>query len=189
VSSLVPPGSTFNFSLTTNGLGSPQYSVKSNVFTTENVQLTNLPAHVTLASAVGHTLNFTFTLPKTFAMNGAFLFAQIFNGLPNNVNVVSCNVGSNGPLTLDLVNHTGSGSITFPANMSACGLKPTVLIQFINVFFEVSGAAGEESITLRGFPTDRRQILTPRRQMKKGGHHARPSSQHREINCANPRWR
>jgi hypothetical protein len=149
VNAQVPAGSTFAFTLTTAS-GNPQYTVQSNAFTTEVIQLTKvagLPvAPVSLSLLVGQTRGFEFTLPRTYPIAGVSLSAQIYNGLPNQPTTRGCNVPAAGPLMLDFTSYSGSGLISFPANMSACGLNPSVPIRFINVFVEVDGVHSEDNI-------------------------------------------
>jgi hypothetical protein len=149
----VPPGSPFTLNLTTS-LGNRQYTVHSNdAYTTEVIQFTGLPAHVALPSVVGQTVNYTFTLPQTYPVSSVFLFTHIFDGPPNDPNTHSCSLGANGPLTLNFSpTYAGAGAITFPANMSACGLNPSVPIVFINVFLEVDGAGGQGNFVQLAYP-------------------------------------
>jgi hypothetical protein len=153
----VPAGSSFTLDLTTGSFGNPQYTVESNAFTTEVIQFTNVPeipnpSSGPLSSVVGRTVTYEFTLPQTYSISGVFLFAQIFDGLPNNPNATGCSIGADDPLTLDFAAHTGSGSITFPLDMSACGLNPGVPIAHVNVFLQVEGVNTEDNIVMVAYP-------------------------------------
>lgn len=152
VSTLVPVGSTFNMDLTTTSQGSRQYAVQSGAITTENIRFLGLPAHMTLAALVNKTVPFQFTLPKTLAFSNVevHLFAEIFNAVQGQT-PKSCGIGGD-ILTVDNVNAKATGTVTFPADMSACGLAPGVPITFINVFGEVDGKLGESTLAFVSFP-------------------------------------
>lgn len=152
----VPPGSSFTFNASTASLGNRQYIEHTNTFTTETIQFTSfkggaIPVHAGLGAVVNQTVNLGFTWPATYPVNGVFLFAYIFDGPTNNPASHSCSISSNG-LTLN-PDHTGTGSITLPANMSACGLNPSVPIQAVQIFLESDGTSGETSLGFLGnFP-------------------------------------
>lgn len=150
----VPAGSPFNFNLTTTS-GNVQYAVKSGAFTTENLAFIGLPANtaavdVPLSSVVNHTINFTFSLPRTFATEGVFLFAQIFDGLPNDPAAHGCGISADS-LNLNWQTFIGTGSITFPATLAACSNLNSA-VTFVNVFLEADGVNGESSLVQLAYP-------------------------------------
>ena len=159
VTGKVMPGDHFTFDLTTAASGTFHYTVKvdSLAFTTEALNFIDVQPSGPLSSVVGNTVTYSFTLPKTFTYTAGsvFLFAHIFDGPPNNPAAHSCSIGADGPLTLNFgpgTTYTGSGSITFPANMSACGLNPSVPIAVVDVFLQVEGSLGEDSIVQWRYP-------------------------------------
>jgi len=152
----VPAGSPFNFNLTTTNVGNVQYSVNSGAYTTENLVFIGLPANtagvdVPLANVVNHTINFTFALPRTFSVEGVFLFAQIFDGLPNDPLAHGCGISADGPLNLNWQTFVGTGSITFPATLAACSNLNSA-VTFINVFLEADGVNGESTLVQLAYP-------------------------------------
>jgi hypothetical protein len=153
VNALVPTGSQFLLSHTAPAFNNPVYAVTSNSFTTEPIQFFFLPAHVALSAVVNHTLTYVFSLPRTYplASGNVHLNAQIYSGLPNDPNARGCWVNATGPLTLNFVQFFGSGQITFPADMTPCGL-PGVPIAFVNVFLETNGSNGEVSLVQYAYP-------------------------------------
>jgi hypothetical protein len=72
----------------------------------------------------------------------------IYDGPANNPASHTCLVSANTNLGPD----STSGSITIPANMSACGLNPSVQIQQVNVFLGVNGVHGEENLVALIYP-------------------------------------
>jgi hypothetical protein len=147
----IPPGSGFDFTLSTTTSGIQQFRETINAFTTETVTFTGLPAHLGLAAVVGQTVPFSFTLPGSYPVRGVSLFAQIFDGLPGNPATRFCTIDSNG-LALDFAARTGTGSISVPSDMAACGLPPGTAIRFVNVFLEVEGANTEVSLGWLAIP-------------------------------------
>ncbi len=156
VNAKVPAGSQFVFVVSTPSSGTPQYVQPSNFFSTETIQFTSfnggvIPAHANLSTVVGHTVSVTFTWPATFPLGQPLhLFGAIYDGDPNSPLSRTCNAGA-GVVTLNS-NHTGSGTITFPSDMSPCGVgaKP---IQFVQIFLEADGSHGEQSLAFLGtFP-------------------------------------
>jgi hypothetical protein len=153
VTSKVPPGSTFVFIVSTTNVGTPQYVEHSNAITTEMIQFTSfngapVPAapptgHLPLSAVVNQTVNVTFTTPQTFAVSRVSVSAEIFDGPPNLTTSHGCFVDGQNSVTLN-ANHTGSASITFPANMSVCGLNSNA-IQAVQIFLEADGVNGEQS--------------------------------------------
>jgi hypothetical protein len=79
-----------------------------------------------------------------------FLFAYVYDGLPNNPNAHTCSIGADAELTLDFTSHTGSGSITFPTTLAPCGLNTPIV--FINVFLDAEGTNGEDTIVQYALP-------------------------------------
>jgi hypothetical protein len=151
----VAAGSPFTFTVNTTNLGVKQYFEHTNAVTNETIVFTSfkggaIPANPLLSTVLNQTVNVTFTWPATYPIgnngNNFNLFAQVFDGQPNNPASHGCNVGSN-PLTLN-PNHTGSGSITIPTTLAGCGLNTNV--QFVNFFLEAGGANGETSLGFLG---------------------------------------
>jgi hypothetical protein len=155
VNAKVPPGSQFVFVVSTPNSGTPQYVQPSNFFSTETIQFTSfnggiIPAHANLSTVVGQTVSVTFTWPATFPLGEPLhLSGAIYDGDPNSPLSRTCNAGT-GVVTLNS-NHTGSGTITFPANMSPCGVASP--IKFVQIFLEADGSHGEQSLAFLGtFP-------------------------------------
>jgi hypothetical protein len=146
VNTKVPAGSTFTFALTTSG-GTAQYTTQSNAITTETIEFSGLPASslaTKLPAVLGSTKTYSFNLPATYAISGVFLFGRVSDGQRQ------CSFGADGPLSLNFSTHTGSGTITIPANMQYCGFNTA--ITFVNVFLEVEGVNGETSFVHLGYP-------------------------------------
>jgi hypothetical protein len=155
VNAKVPAGSQFVFVVSTPSSGTPQYVQPSNFFSTETIQFTSfnggiIPAHANLSTVVGQTVSVTFTWPATFPLGEPLhLSGAIYDGDPNSPLSRTCNAGT-GVVTLNS-NHTGSGTITFPANMSPCGVASP--IKFVQIFLEADGSHGEQSLAFLGtFP-------------------------------------
>jgi len=136
---LVPAGTQFTV-VTTPVSGSPVSTVvASNTFTTESVSFTNLGSTNIGALSLGQPVNYTWTLPKTFALARIKLNAQVFNSPQTNQNSVACSVkGAALPITAT------SGSITLP---TTCGGQPVVQADINLIFIGVNG----EQITVIAF--------------------------------------
>lgn len=149
VNAIVPVGSTFTIALTTNGQGSPQYKVESNAISVDPIQFTPLPAHVDLSAVVNTIRYFQFTLPTTFAYSTlqVHLNANIGSSVSTGP---TCDVQGQ-ILNVDRVAGLAQGSITFPADMTPCGLNG-VAIARITVFAEVDGTLGETSLATLFLP-------------------------------------
>lgn len=148
VTAKVPPGSTFDFSVNTASLGVKQYTVRSNAFTTEQVEFKNLaPSSLAtkLPQVLGSTQSYTFNLPATYPLTGVFLFGRVSNSLGQ-----QCGFGAAAELNLDFVNHTGSGTITIPTSLT-CGFSNTT-VTTVFVFMETEGVNGEDSIVMLTYP-------------------------------------
>src|SRR6185437_9509916 len=106
---LVPARTGFTVTATPAS-GSPvTYVLASNAFTTEISGFTNLGSTNIGALALGSPLNYTWTLPKTFALAQVKLNAQVFNGDQTQPGTVTCAVKSAVlPITAT------AGSITLP---------------------------------------------------------------------------
>ena len=148
----VPVTSDFAIDLVTTTVGNVHYDLKveNKAYTTETMQFTAIPLSRPLTQVLGNTLNFTFTVPQTFPVGGVFLFAYLYDGLPNNPNAHTCSIGADAELTLDFTSHTGSGSITFPTTLAPCGLNTPIV--FINVFLDAEGTNGEDTIVQYALP-------------------------------------
>jgi hypothetical protein len=147
---LPPPGTPFTFNLTTGSSGNPTYTVKNNAFTTERITIAaNVSAgNGPLSSVLGKTINYTWTLPVTYAIGQVNLNVEILDGPANNPLSHSCAISTNTPLGPT----STTGSLSIPADMSACGGGLSGAIQFVHVFVEVQGVNGENNIVLLGYP-------------------------------------
>ncbi len=142
----------FTFNLTSTASGNPQYTVQSNgAATTEAIRFTgisNTAGSGPLSSVVGKTITYNWTLPTTYTIGQVNLYAYIYDGPQNSPTTHSCDIGSGAQLGVTAT----SGSITIPANMSACGLSSSDQIKAVNQFLEVDGVNGEENIVLLVYP-------------------------------------
>ena len=97
---------------------------------------------------MGQTITYNWTLPTTFSISQVNLFVYIADGAPNNPATHTCSVGSTTALGVT----STSGTLTIPANMSACGLSALDTIKQVSVFLEVGGVNGEDTIDDFSFP-------------------------------------
>jgi hypothetical protein len=96
---------------------------------------------------VGKNLTYNWSLPTTYAIGQVSLLAYIEDGPANNPGTHSCSIS--GP-TLGAT--SVSGSISIPANMSACGLSTSDAIAEVQIFLEVDGANGEVNLVELSYP-------------------------------------
>ncbi|MGB6198570.1 MAG: IPT/TIG domain-containing protein [Candidatus Acidiferrales bacterium] len=150
-SNVPPAGTPFTLNLITTSSGSPQFTVPSNATTTEVISFAHIPTASgsgPLSSVVGKTITYNWTLPTTYAIGQVSLFTYIFDGSPTSSTAHSCSIGGNGLLGIT----STSGSITIPANMSACGLSASDAIASVQIFLEVDGVNGEQNLVDLGYP-------------------------------------
>jgi hypothetical protein len=142
-------GTQFTINVTTtSSYGNPQYTVASNASTTETVAFSGISTTVgsgPLASLLGQTVTYNWSaLPTSFAVSQVNLYAYISDANSNTCSPIS--------LTANLAVNATSGTITFPSNMSACGLAASDAITAVGVFLEVSGTNGEDIIVQLSYP-------------------------------------
>lgn len=143
---------SFTFNLTAAGSGNPQYTVKSNAAaTTEVVQflgISNVQGSGPLSSILGQTITYNWHLPTTYPIGDVSVIVQISDGPGNNPATLTCTIGPAAPLGAT----STSASISFPTNMSACGLSASDTIKQVSVFVEVDGVRGEVNIVDLSYP-------------------------------------
>ncbi|HZB87776.1 MAG TPA: hypothetical protein VE291_03870 [Terracidiphilus sp.] len=144
-------GTQFTFNLTTVSSGNQQYQVPlSNGFTTETIEFSGISSTSgsgPLSSVVGKTLTYSWPLPTTYAATQVSFFAYIYDGPATTSTTHSCEIHYD-----SLSAAQTSGTITIPANMSACGLSASDAIQQVNLFLNITGADGENNITAIVYP-------------------------------------
>ena len=136
---LVPAGTAFTFAVTPASGPAVNYTVPSNVFTTESISITSPTSGVLSNYTLGQPVEVTWTLPTTFAIADVEFESQNYTGPQGQPSTWVCFASgtNNSPVTGA---YPTSGTVTI---LTTCNGQPVLQV---DLAVTVTGVKGESAM-------------------------------------------